>query len=106
MVKDEIIISECSKFAQKEYKTKHDWMDKYIHWELGKKLKFDHVRKWFLLNPESFLENETYKLSWDCEIQTDHLISFRQLEFITINKKERTCRIVDFTVSLGKIERK
>ena len=25
------IISECSKLAQKEYKTRHDWVDKVIH---------------------------------------------------------------------------
>ena len=27
------IISECSKLAQKEYKTRHDWVDKVIHSE-------------------------------------------------------------------------
>ena len=25
------IISECSKLAQKEYKTRHDWVGKVIH---------------------------------------------------------------------------
>ena len=25
-------ISECSKLAQKEYKTRHDWVGKVIHW--------------------------------------------------------------------------
>ena len=50
-------------------------------------------------NPESVLENETHKLLWDFEIQTDHLISARRTDLIMINKKERTCRIVDFAVS-------
>ena len=31
------IISECSKLAQKEYKTRHDWVRKIIHWEMCKK---------------------------------------------------------------------
>ena len=26
------IISECSKLAQKEYKTNHDWVGKVIYW--------------------------------------------------------------------------
>ena len=39
------IISECSKLAQKEYKTIHDWGGKMIHWELCKKLKFDYTNK-------------------------------------------------------------
>ena len=34
-----------SKIAQKEYKTRHDWVDKVIHWELCKKLKFDSSKK-------------------------------------------------------------
>ena len=51
-------------------------------------------------NPESILENETYKLLKDFEIQTDHLISARRTDLIKINKKkrERTSRIVDFAV--------
>ena len=32
-------ITECSKLAQKEYETRHDWADKVIHWELCEKLK-------------------------------------------------------------------
>ena len=28
------IISECSKLGQKEYKTRHEWFEKVIHWEL------------------------------------------------------------------------
>ena len=36
-------ISECSKLAQKEYKTRYDWMGKGIHWEMYKKFKSDHT---------------------------------------------------------------
>ena len=36
------IISECSKLAQREYKVRHDWVGKVIHWEMCKKFKFDH----------------------------------------------------------------
>ncbi len=50
-------------------------------------------------NPESVLDNETHKFLWDIEIQTDHLISARRPDFIIINKKQRTCRIVDFDVA-------
>ena len=37
-------ISECSKLAQKEYKTRHGWVGNIIHRELCKKLKFDHTK--------------------------------------------------------------
>ena len=56
------IIRECSKLAQKEYKTRHDWVGKVIHRELCKKLKVDHSKKWNMHNLESILENEMHKL--------------------------------------------
>ena len=46
------MINECSKLAQKEYKTMHDWVVKGIPWELCKKLKFDHTNKWYMYYPE------------------------------------------------------
>ena len=62
------IISECSKLAQKEYKTRHDWVGKVIHWELCKKLKFDYTDNWYMYNLVSLLENDTHKLLWDFDI--------------------------------------
>ena len=49
-------------------------------------------------NPSSVLENDTHKLLWDFNIQTDHLIPARSPNLIIINKKKRTCKIVDFAV--------
>ena len=98
------IISECSKLAQKEYKTRHDWVGKVIHWEICKKLKFDHANKWYMHNPSPVLENDTHKLLWDFDIQTDQLISARRPDLIIINKKtkkktkQKICKIIDFDV--------
>ena len=55
-------------------------------------------------NPESALENETYKILGNFEIKTDHLIPARRADLEIVKKKkkkkkkERTCRIVDFAV--------
>ena len=68
------IISECGKLAQKECKTRHDWVGQVIPSELCKKLKFDQTYKWYMHNPASVPENETHKLIWDFDIQTDHQI--------------------------------
>ena len=83
------IISECSRLAQKEYKTKHNWVGKMVHWDLCKKLKFDHTNKYYMHNPETVLENETYKLFWDFQIQTDHLITARRTDEVIVNKKKK-----------------
>ena len=40
----------------------------------------------------------THKHLWDFDIQTDHLISVRRPDLIIINKKNRTRKIVDFSV--------
>ena len=92
------IISKCNKVVQKEYKTRYDWVGKVIHWELCKKLKFDHTNKWYMHHPDSVLENGTYTLLWDFEIQTNHLISARRPDLIIMNKNEIICRILDFAV--------
>ena len=63
---------------------------------------------WCMHNPASVLENETHKLLWDFEIQTDHLISAKRPDLIIIKKKKkkkkRTCRTVDFAVPAGHSE--
>ena len=49
----------------------------------------------------SVLENDTHKLLWDFNIQTDPLIPARRPDLIIINKKKRICKTVDFAVSVG-----
>ena len=94
------IISECSKLAQKEYKTRHDWVGKVIHWELCKELEFDHTKKWYLHNPASVQENDTHQHIWDFDVPRDHQISARSQHLIIINKKKRTIKIDYFLSQL------
>ena len=63
-------------------------MGKVIHWELCKELKIDYTAKWYKL--ESILENETHKILWDFEIQTDYLNLARRLDLLAIKKKHKT----------------
>ena len=81
------IIREFSKLAQKEYKSRHDWLAKEIHKELSKKLKFNHAVKWYMYKWESLLENETHKILWDFEIQSDYLIMARWPNLESIKKE-------------------
>ena len=91
-------MSECSKLVQKLYKTRNNWSGKVIHRELCKWFKFDHYTKWYMYKGESTLENETHKILWDFEIQTDHLIPARRPNLVLINKK-KNCYLVDISVS-------
>ena len=44
--------------AQKEYKTRPDWVGKVIYSDWC--LKLDHTNKWFMYKPEFLQENETH----------------------------------------------
>ena len=64
-----------------------------------KKFKFDHANKWYMHNLEPVQENDTNKLLWDFDIQTDYLLSARRPGLMIINKKKKKkkiCKIVDF----------
>ena len=49
-------------------------------------------------NPATILVNDTHKLQWDFDIQTDHRISARRPDLIIINQKKKISKIVDFAV--------
>ena len=42
-----------------------------------------------MLKQESFLENETHKILWVSEIQTDNSIPARKPDLVQINKKKK-----------------
>ena len=48
--------------------------------------------------PEPILKNETLKILWDFEIQTDHLIPPRRPGLVIIDKRNVTYCLVDFTI--------
>ena len=54
--------------------------------------------KWYEHKPESVLEIEDYKILWDFSIQTDRVIEARRSDLVVVDKKERSCKIIDFLV--------
>ena len=54
----DLIVSGCSKLAQKEYKRRHDNLCKIVHWKLARKCNFEAGNKWYEHEPDSVLENE------------------------------------------------
>ena len=68
------IVSECGKRAQKEYKRRHDSVERYVHWQFCKKLGFNRARLWYEDEPDNVAENKNFKILWDFTIQCDHMI--------------------------------
>ena len=92
------IVSSCIKLEQKEYKRRHDNLGKIVHWKLTRRCNFEARDKWYEHEPESVLEIEDYKTLWDFSIQTDHVIEARRPDLVAVDKKERSCKIIDFAV--------
>ena len=49
-------------------------------------------------DPVSVLENEDDKILWDISIQTDPVIESQRPDLVVVDKKERSCKIIDFAV--------
>ena len=57
------------------------------------------MNKWYMHNQTSVLENDTYKLIWNFDIQTDHLILVRQSDLIIINKKKELAKLLSWLIT-------
>ena len=62
-----------SKLGQKEYKRKHDWVGRQIHWEICVANGIHVKSKWY--------EHQTEAL------QTDHFVTAGRPDMILIDKK-------------------
>ena len=92
------IICECKKLAQCEYKRRHDTVAKLIHWKLCEKHNLERKEKWYKHCPEGVVEDDDVKLIWDINIQCDNVMEARRPNLILVDKKAKSCVIVDFAV--------
>ena len=55
--------------------------------------------KWYDHVAESVLGNENYKLLWDFSVRAYRYIEARRLDLVVVDKRERSCKIVDVAIS-------
>ena len=48
--------------------------------------------------PQSFQQNEEYKILWDFNIQEVKIIEDKRTDIVCINKRKRGCRIIYFAI--------
>ena len=82
-------LSHNKQMQQASSKEVQDWVGKVILWELSKRLKFVHSTKWYMHNLESVFTNETHKILWGFEIQTDHFVLVIKPDLVLINKQKK-----------------
>ena len=81
-------------FAQREYKTRHDWVGRKMHWSVCRKIGFDVNENWYKHEPEEVVENDSWKILWDVTIQTDQVIEARRPDLVIINKTKMISRLL------------
>ena len=92
------IICECKKLAQREYKRRHDTVAKLVHWKLCEKHDLVRTEKWYEHCPEGIVEDDDVKLLWDMNIQCDNVIEARRPDLVLVDKKKKSCVIIDIAV--------
>jgi hypothetical protein len=84
--------------VQKEYKTRHDWVGKRMHWDICKKYNIHAKEKWYEHEPEPVIEYAECKILLVFNIQTDCIIEARRPDLVIVDKVKNICQILDFAV--------
>ena len=86
------------KLAPRDFKRRHDTVAKLIHWKLCEKYNLDRKEKWYEHCPEGAMEDDDVKIIWDINIQCDNVIEARRPDLILVDKKAKTCVIIDVAI--------
>ena len=92
------IISESNKLAQREYQIRHDTVAKLVHWKLCEKHNLERKEKWYDHCPEGAVEDDDAKLICDRNIEYDNVIEARRPDLILVDKKVKSCVIIDVAI--------
>ena len=92
------IICECKKLGQREYKRRHDTVSKLVHWKLGEKHNLERKEKWYEHFYQGAVEDDDVKSIWDINIQCDNVTEARRPDLILIDKKAKSCVIIDVAI--------
>ena len=87
--------------------TREDHLGKIVHWKLARKCSFETGDRWYEHEPESVLENEDCIILCDFSIQTYDVIEVWRPDLAVVDRKERSCKVINFAVpGDGMIEEK
>ena len=93
------ITATCEKLAPTEYVKRHDGLAKVIHQKLPEAAEMiDDESPYHKYTSANVLENESFKLYWNCSILTDKTIPCSRPDITFMNKKTKNTFLVDITV--------
>ena len=87
------------KLAQREYKGRHDTVVKLVHWKFCEKHNLERKKKGNEHSPEGVVEDDDVKLILDVNIQCDYVIEPRRPDLILVDKKAKSCVMIDVAIT-------
>ena len=88
--------SECSKLVQHEYNRRHDNVTLYMHLQLSGKAELE--RSDGTNTPEQVVENESFRVLWDFNVQSDRLVEARRPDIVLVDKQVMEAKINDIAI--------
>jgi hypothetical protein len=93
------ITAACEQLAPTEYLKKHDGLAKIIHQKLAEAAELTEEKSpYYKYTPANILENDNFKLYWNCSILTDKTIPFNQPDITFMNKKTKNTSLINIAV--------
>jgi len=90
------ITAACEQLAPTEYVKRHDGLAKIVHQKLAEAAELiDDKSPYFKYTPANVLENENFKLYWNCSILTDTTITFNRPDITFMKKKTKNTFLID-----------
>ena len=93
------ITAACEQLAPTEYVKRHHGLAKVIHQKLAESAELmEDKSPYYKYTPAIVLENENFKLYWNCSILTDKTIPFNRPDITFMNKKTKNTFLIDIAV--------
>ena len=93
------ITAACEQLAPTEYVKRHDGLAGIVHQKLAEAAELiENKSPYYKYTQVNVLENENFKLYWNCSILTDKIIPLNRPEVTFINKETKNTVSIDIAV--------
>lgn len=89
----------CTYFAPRDYLNRHNQVAGVIHQELCVQMGLLTAKvPYYKYQPQTVLENESWKILWDLIITTDRTVSHNRPDILVFDKKQRKAQVIDIQI--------
>ena len=94
------VLSEYTKLAQTQYKSRHNRVADVVHWNLYHKYGLQCTSRWYKHygREHPVMGNDEVKILWDFNVETEHAIVHRQPDIVVLEKKEKKALLIGIAV--------